>query len=211
MFISFEGIEGCGKTTQVDRLAAAIEAQGISVVMTREPGGTSVGQKIRDILLDARNQSLSPLAELFLYAADRSQHIQEVIRPALKQGKWVICDRFFDATTVYQGCSRGLDMNFVALLNESATGGIKPDVTFLLDCPVNVGLQRAFDRNKRQQLEGQDRFEKEDKMFHRAVREGYLALAEKETERFVVVDASRSPDEVASLIFRHMQPFMGGR
>lgn len=211
MFISFEGIEGCGKTTQVDRLAVGIEALGISVVTTREPGGTPVGQKIRNVLLDARNQRLSPLAELFLYAADRSHHVQEVIRPALERGKWIICDRFSDATTVYQGYSRGLDMNLVTLLNESAAGGVRPDITFLLDCPVHVGLRRAIDRNKRLQLEGQDRFERENERFHRSVREGYLELAKKEKDRFVVVDATRSPAEVASFIFHHLKPLMDGR
>jgi len=158
VFISFEGIEGCGKTTQVHRLASRIEGLGISVVTTREPGGTPVGQEIRRILLDARNRHLSPLSELFLYEADRSQHVQDVILPALRDGKWVLCDRFFDATTVYQGYSRGLDMEMIALLNEAAAGGLRPDITFLLDCPVDVGLRRAVNRNMRLELEGQDRF-----------------------------------------------------
>ncbi len=206
VFISFEGIEGCGKTTQVHRLASHLETLGIPVLRTREPGGTPVGQKIRTILLDARNQHLCPLAELFLYAADRSQHVEEVIRPALSEGKWVLCDRFLDATTVYQGYSRRLDLELVHLLNETATGGLLPDITFLLDCPVETGLGRAIDRNREQELEGQDRFEREQKTFHASVREGYLRLSRREGERFIVIDATHDEDEMETAIFRHISP-----
>lgn len=207
MFISFEGIEGCGKTTQVHRLACRIKALGIPVVTTREPGGTSIGHEIRKILLDAGNRNLSPLAELFLYAADRSQHVQDVIRPALMRGKWVLCDRFFDATTVYQGYSRGLDVNLIHLLNETATGGLVPDITFLLDCPVDVGLSRAVHRNMEMALEGQDRFEQERKEFHDSVRKGYLSLSSKE-KRFIVIDATVGEDEMESAIFGHVRPLI---
>ncbi len=208
MFITFEGIEGCGKTTQVKRLAVRLERDGTAILTTREPGGTPIGQKIRKILLDARNQSLSSLAELFLYAADRSQHIREVIQPALKEGKWVLCDRFSDATTVYQGLSRGLDMGVVAELNKLATDGLQPDFTFLLDCPVSVGLQRAFNRNRMLRQENQDRFEREEETFHHSVRQGYLDLANREKDRFIIVDATLGEDEIEQAIFRHISPMI---
>ncbi|MFZ0447881.1 MAG: dTMP kinase [Desulfatiglandaceae bacterium] len=208
MFITFEGIEGCGKTTQVKRLAIRLERAGIPILMTREPGGTRIGQEIRKILLDARNESLSSLAELFLYAADRSQHIREMIQPALKDEKWVLCDRFSDATTVYQGLSRGLDMDLVANLNDLAADGLRPDLTFLLDCPVSVGLQRAFSRNKVLHHENQDRFEREKEKFHRSVRQGYLDLANREKGRIIVIDATLGEDEMERAIFRHISPLM---
>lgn len=211
MFISFEGIEGCGKTTQVMRLADRLEALNISVVTTREPGGTPVGEEVRRVLLDARNKNLSPLAELFLYAADRAQHVQEVISPALAQGKWVLCDRYLDATTVYQGYSRGLDMDLVRLLNKTATGGLLPDMTFLLDCPVEVGLGRALTRNRTMEQEDQGRFEMEEKRFHESVREGYLKLAGTEKERFVLIDASLNEDEMEAFIFSHIKPMVGAQ
>ncbi|TET82781.1 MAG: dTMP kinase, partial [Desulfobacteraceae bacterium] len=190
MFITFEGIEGCGKSTQAKRLVNRLRELAVPLVFTLEPGGTSVGQKIRRILLDSRNQHLSPLAELLLYAADRAQHVEEVIKPALEQEKWVLCDRFFDATTVYQGYARGLDMKLIVTLNEKASPGIRPDITFLIDCAVEIGLERALKRNRIQFQEGQDRFEREKKDFHEAVREGYLTMAMEDRERFVVVDGT---------------------
>ena len=203
MFITFEGIEGCGKTTQVKRLSSRLTLLKIAHVLTLEPGGTPVGRNIRQILLDSRNRSLSPLAELLLYAADRAQHVGEVVRPALMQGKWVVCDRFFDATVVYQGYARGQDMALIGVLNQKACEGIRPDITFLLDCPVQVGLERAFSRNTEVAGE-QDRFERENKRFHLAVREGYLLLASENPERFVVVDASLSEDEMEEQIWQHL-------
>ena len=208
MFITFEGIEGCGKSTQAKRLVNRLRELAVPLVFTLEPGGTSVGQKIRLILLDSRNQHLSPLAELLLYAADRAQHVEEVIKPALEQEKWVLCDRFFDATTVYQGYARGLDMKLIVTLNEKASPGIRPDITFLIDCAVEVGLERALKRNKIQFQEGQDRFEREKKDFHEAVRKGYLHMAMEDPERFVVVDGTLKEDELEELIFRHVEPFI---
>ena len=208
MFITFEGIEGCGKSTQAKRLVNRLRELAVPLVFTLEPGGTSVGQKIRRILLDSRNQHLSPLAELLLYAADRAQHVEEVIKPALEQEKWVLCDRFFDATTVYQGYARGLDMKLIATLNEKASPGIRPDITFLIDCAVEVGLERALKRNKIQFQEGQDRFEREKKDFHEAVREGYLTMAMEDRERFVVVDGTLKEDELEEIIFKHVEPFV---
>jgi dTMP kinase len=208
VFITFEGIEGCGKTTQIKRLAIRLERNGIAILMTREPGGTAIGQEIRKILLDARNHSLSSLAELFLYAADRSQHVREVIQPALREGKWVLCDRFSDATTVYQGLSRGLDMDLVDKLNKLAADGLRPDFTFLLDCPVWMGLERAFNRNKMLLQENQDRFEREKETFHHSVRQGYLDLANREKDRFVVIDATLGEDEIEQTVFRHISPMI---
>ncbi len=208
MFITFEGIEGCGKSTQAKRLVNRLRELAVPLVFTLEPGGTSVGQKIRRILLDSRNQHLSPLAELLLYAADRAQHVEEVIKPALEQEKWVLCDRFFDATTVYQGYARGLDMKLIVTLNEKASPGIRPDITFLIDCAVEIGLERALKRNRIQFQEGQDRFEREKKDFHEAVREGYLTMAMEDRERFVVVDGTLKEDELEELIFRHVEPFI---
>ena len=208
MFITFEGIEGCGKSTQAKRLVNRLRELAVPLVFTLEPGGTSVGQKIRRILLDSRNQHLSPLAELLLYAADRAQHVEEIIKPALEQEKWVLCDRFFDATTVYQGYARGLDMKLIVTLNEKASPGIRPDITFLIDCAVEVGLERALKRNKIQFQEGQDRFEREKKDFHEAVREGYLTMAMEDRERFVVVDGTLKEDELEEIIFKHVEPFI---
>ena len=204
MFITFEGIEGCGKTTQIRRLAKNLERQGIGFTATLEPGGTGVGRKIRKILLDARNHGLTPLAELMLYEADRAQHVEEVVKPALGKGLWVLCDRFFDATVVYQGFARGQDMKLIKVLNEKATQGIVPDCTFLLDCPVEVGLARATARNNK----GQDRFEREKIEFHRKVRQGYLELSGKHSKRYTVIDATQSVTALEKEIMEHMRPFM---
>jgi dTMP kinase len=207
LFITFEGMEGCGKTTQVRRLNRSLQKRGIPCLATLEPGGTEVGRKIRKILLDSRNKGLTPLAELMLYAADRAQHVQEVINPALRKGLWVLCDRFFDATVVYQGFARRQDEGLIRSLNEGATQGLVPELTFLLDCPVKVGLARATARNNR----GQDRFEQEKAAFHRKVREGYLELAGKHRKRFVVIDATAGRDAVETEIFEHIHPLLPKR
>jgi len=208
LFITFEGIEGCGKTTQVKRLEKRLNSEGISLITTLEPGGTRIGKSIRHILLDASNKDLSPLAELILYAADRAQHVEEVIKPALDQGKWVICDRFFDATLAYQGAARGLDMELIGILNDKATQGLRPDITFLLDCPVEMGLARALQRNKDLSQEDQDRFEREKLEFHRKVRKGYLELVRKENKRFVVINATLPEDDVEQDIFQSLSPIL---
>jgi dTMP kinase len=163
-----------------------------------------VGRKIRKILLDSRNIALMPLAELMLYAADRAQHVQEVIKPALRKGLWVLCDRFFDATVVYQGFARGQDEGLIRSLNENVTQGLVPELTFLLDCPVKVGLARATARNNR----GQDRFEREKVAFHRKVREGYLELSRRHRKRFVVIDATAGRDAVEMEIFEHIHSLL---
>ena len=208
MFVTFEGIEGCGKTTQLERLADTLKRHGIPLVTTFEPGGTRIGNDIRRILLDARNEDLTPLTELILYAADRAQHIEELVKPALNQGKWVICDRFVDATLAYQGVARSQDMRLIQLLNETTTHGICPDMTFLLDCPVEMGLERAIKRNEVPSHQGQDRFERETLDFHSKVRKAYLDLASKNRERFVIIDASLSEDEIEREIFVHIEPHL---
>ncbi len=208
MFITFEGIEGCGKTTQVRRLVRRMEDKKIPVVSTLEPGGTGIGNKIRRILLDVRHKNLLPLTELLLYAADRAQHVEEVIRPALKEGKWVICDRFFDATVAYQGIGRGQDMEWIETLNAWVTQGIRPDRTFLLDCPVELGLERAQSRNRDHSNQDQDRFERERADFHAGVRQGYLELARANADRFVVIDATQTEERLEQEIFGHLRPYL---
>ena len=208
MFITFEGIEGCGKTTQIKRLAKNLNRHGIPLVTTLEPGGTAIGKKIRRILLDPLNKNITPLAELILYAADRTQHVEEVIKPSLDQGKWVICDRFIDATFAYQGSARGQDMKLILFLNKKATQGIKPDITFLLDCPVEVGLDRAIKRNKTVSHNGQDRFEKENLDFHLKVRSAYLELAHKDRKRFFVIDTTAAKDKVEQRILKFLKPYL---
>ncbi len=205
MFITFEGIEGCGKSTQAKRIANRLERSGVSLILTREPGGTPIGHDIRQILLSSGNRDLPPLAELFLYEADRALHMAGVVKPALAEKKWVLCDRFFDATTAYQGYARGQDLRMTTHLNEIASFGITPDVTFLLDCPVSVGIKRALKRNAESNVVGQDRFEQEKTVFHEAVRRGYMDLAKKNPERFVVVDATQAENRLEEAIFSHLK------
>jgi dTMP kinase len=207
LFITFEGIEGCGKTTQIKRLARRLEESGIRLISTLEPGGTRIGQDIRKVLLDSQNAHLAPLAELILYAADRAQHIEEIIKPALDQGKWVLCDRFFDATVAYQGSGRGLDMLLIKTLNDLVTKGIRPDLTLLLDCPPETGIERAIKRINLNGEAGQDRFEREKMEFHKRVREGYLEIARRE-QRFAVIDATLSEDQVEEEIFKAVSVFI---
>ncbi len=193
MFITFEGIEGSGKTTQMEHTRRYLEACGKPCVTTREPGDTRIGRQIRKILLDPENRDLAPEAELFLYAADRAQHIRERIRPALEAGHAVISDRFSDATTVYQGHARGLDLSMIRDIHTQVLEGLTPDITFLFDLDPVVGLERAWaaiDGGKRPT--GESRFEQETLAFHEKVRKGYLILAEEYPERIVIIDASVS-------------------
>ena len=208
MFITFEGIEGCGKTTQIKLLAKRLTKLGIPFIRTFEPGGTRIGHKIRRILLDARHRHLDPLAELLLYIADRSQHMAEVVKPALTKGQWVLCDRFSDATVAYQGKARGQDLDLIRLLNAQAKAGIEPDLTFVLDCPVEVGLGRALQRNQSGALKGQDRFELEKLTFHEKVRQAYLDLARQEPKRFVILDGMLPVARIAEIIQQHLQGFL---
>jgi dTMP kinase len=197
MFITLEGIEGSGKTTQIDRLVEFLEDKGIGCVSTRQPGGTLIGENIRSILLDPANSALAPLTELLLYMADRAQHIHELIRPALMNGKTVVCDRYFDATLVYQGFARGLSIELIGQLHQLLFDDLKPDVTFLLDLSPQVGLERAWQQlNNGQRSGDESRFEAEALAFHEKVRAGYLELARLEPDRFRIVDAAQSQDKV---------------
>jgi dTMP kinase len=200
-FITLEGIEGCGKSTQAELLSRELHAEtGCQVVATREPGGCPIANKIRAILLDADNRELVPLAELLLYAAARAQHVAEVIRPALAEGKIVLCDRYTDATTAYQGYGRALDLPLIENLAQLATGGLTPDLTILLDCPEEVGLKRAMARINASSGAREERFEQESLRFHHAVREGYLKLAAAHPDRFIVVDGTLGISEAAAAI-----------
>jgi dTMP kinase len=191
MFITFEGIEGSGKSTQIKRLAAWLEAKGGAVKLTREPGGSELGLALRRILLDAANTDIVSRAELFLYLADRAQHVKQVVQPALEQGKVVLCDRFTDSTVAYQGYGRGLDPQMLHSLNEASVDGVSPDLTVLFDLPPEVGLVRARSRNEEQGAsETEGRFEAEELAFHHRVRDGYLKLAERFPERIKIVDAT---------------------
>ncbi|MEA5112795.1 MAG: dTMP kinase [Geobacteraceae bacterium] len=205
-FITFEGIEGCGKTTQMRLLADFLTSRGHNVTRTREPGGCAIADQVRAILLDAENRALVPLAELLLYAAARAQHVEEVIRPALAAGGIVICDRFTDATVAYQGYGRSLDLDLIDRLNRIATGGIMPDLTVLLDCPEETGLDRAMERINSTAGAREERFEQESIKFHRAVRQGYLRLADAEPHRFLVLDATRGIEETAAEIVGKILP-----
>ena len=206
MFITFEGIDGCGKSTQLSRFETTLKKQGISFVVTSEPGGTRIGQAIRKILLDIDNVDIAPLTELFLYEADRAQHISEIIKPALDAGKWVICDRYFDATTVYQSIVLEQHEKLVEQLNYEATLGLEPDITFLLDCPVEVGFERIEKRDKADKKI--DRFEKKTIDFHIKVRYGYLALANKHKNRFKIIDSTLDKDRVERKIREIMSLYL---
>ncbi len=203
MFITLEGIEGAGKTTQIKDMVAFFESRGRTCTVTREPGGTAIGQKIRSILLDPECSSMAALAELLLYNADRVQHVETVIKPALAAGKTVICDRFYDATTVYQGYARGLDIGLIMTLHALVLGGLKPDMTILFDLPTKIGLTRAWkairqgDRTHRE-----TRFEKEKLEFHEKIRAGYLDMARQEPSRFTIIDARQDPIRVKEEILR---------
>lgn len=199
-FITFEGIEGCGKTTQLRLLKERLAALGEKVTVTREPGGCPVADQMRAILLDAKNSAITPLAELLLYAAARAQHVQEVIVPALERGETVLCDRFTDATVAYQGHGRGLDLAVIEKLNTLATGSLQPALTVLIDCPVEVGLSRALARIEATSGAKEERFERESLLFHQKVRNGYLALANAFPERFVVVDGSGDVRQTGLLV-----------
>lgn len=191
MLITFEGVEGSGKTTQIKNLLNYLKEKGIPCLGTREPGDTVIGKKIRQILLDPENRGLVSQAELFLYAADRAQHIEERIRPALNEGTVVVCDRFYDATTAYQGYARGLDLDLIYQINDVVLDGLKPDLTILFDLDPSVGLKRAWKAlDSGGRSENESRFEQEKEVFHKKVRDGYLKIASMEPTRVKIIDAS---------------------
>ena len=196
MFVTVEGVEGAGKSTLMGMLAFELEKRKLPFVRTREPGGCGLGAKIRPLLLDVSSR-VDSRAELFLFLADRAQHVAEVIRPALERGEWVLCDRYADSTIAYQGYGRGMDVERLQALNDDATGGLWPDRTLLLDLPVETGLARALARNGREGLSlSEGRFEAEALAFHERIREGFLARAARWPERFRVLDAGLSPEEL---------------
>lgn len=199
-FLTVEGIEGVGKSTQVPRLAHALTARGIDCVLTREPGGTPLAEKIRELVLSPGAEVLPDAAELLLMFAARSMHLQNLIEPALAAGRWVICDRFTDATYAYQGAGRGMAQETISQLERLVQGALRPDLTLLLDLPVAVGLARAQQRSGGAAASATDRFEREQLQFFERVRAGYLARAGAEPGRILVLDAARSEEDVAALI-----------
>ena len=198
-FITFEGLDGCGKSTQMEKLASALRADGIDVLTTREPGGTEIGERIRAVLLDSRTAGLDPWAEMGLMFAARAQHIAQVIEPALKAGKWVLCDRYTDSTEAYQGGGRRLGSRPVLQMHKLLCDGLWPDLTILMDSDVAYSVQRARRRNKIASpgdAPDENRFERESAAFFNRVHAAYLKIAEREKERVVVVDARPSIAEV---------------
>jgi len=193
-FITFEGVEGVGKTTQCARLRKYLESKGIEVVLTREPGGTPLAESIREVVLDREDEAISSEAELLLMFAARAVHLSNKIVPALERGAWVICDRFTDATVAYQGFGRGQSLEFIQILAENVQHSLWPDLTFLLDAPIELGLQRVAQRGE------SNRFETEKIEFFTKVREGYLYLSEKYPERIKPIDAVQSMDDVTKEI-----------
>jgi len=194
LFITFEGVEGCGKSTQARALRQRIVRRGIPAVLTYEPGGTALGNRLRYVLKRRLQDKISALGELFLFAACRIQLVKEVIRPSLEQGKVVICDRFSDSTIVYQGYGRGLNLETIEDINDLATEGIKPDLTVLLDIPADKGLDRKT-------AKANDRFEAENIAFHHKIRDGYLKLAAEEPGRWLVIDATLPRAEIGKIIW----------
>jgi len=193
ILITLEGGEGTGKSTQLAILAEVLQAAGLTVLVLREPGGTPVGEAIREVLLDPRRTNINDRAELLLYEASRAQLVDEVMRPALAAGKVVICDRFYDSTMAYQGHARGLSLDEVRALNRFATAGLTPDLTIVFDIDPTTGLDRAT-------VNGADRLESEEAEFHDRVREGFVRIAEEEPERVVLIDAAGTPAEVAQRV-----------
>jgi dTMP kinase len=206
--ITFEGIDGCGKTTQLRLLETYLRGCGIDFISTREPGGTELGQKIRSAILHGDKGSVEPLAELLLYTADRAHHVRRVVIPALEAGKLVLSDRFYDATTVYQGVGRGFDPGLVNQLNGLATAGLKPDLTLLFDLEVETAFDRTHQRHDVSNGAGaqRDRLDSEPMEFHRRVRKAYLVLAAREPERFRIIPAGGSIAETYELMITEVKP-----
>jgi dTMP kinase len=201
MFITFEGIEGCGKTTQIRLLSEDLTQRGLDCVATREPGGTSIGEAIRGIFLHCAHDDMLPITELLLITAARAQHVEHVIKPNLKAGRIVLCDRYVDATVAYQGFAAGLGLEMVMRSHELFIESLMPDITILIDCPVEIGLMRSRERNKTAGLQiDEGRFEELDYTFHERVRQGYLELARREPDRFEVVNADGTPDQIQQRI-----------
>lgn len=201
-FITIEGTEGVGKTTNMSFVQQYLQGAGKTVIVTREPGGTDIGEKIREMLLDASNTALVDDAELLLMFAARAQHIHQVIEPALKSGQWVLCDRFTDATYAYQGGGRGIDTDRIAVLESWVQGALRPDLTLLLDIPVKTGLTRASQRSE------PDRFEQERQSFFEKVRQAYLDRANNDTQHYRIIDASQQLENVQKQIVQALKDIL---
>lgn len=207
LFLSFEGPEGSGKSTQIRLLERALLERNARVVSTREPGGTPIGEQIRTVLHDARNQAMLPSAEILLYSAARAQHVEQVIRPALERGDIVISDRFAESTLAYQGYGRGLDLDALAMITAFATGGLKPDLVIYLDMEVQIGLERKR-RDHDQGLGEWNRMDQQSLDFYRRVREGYLTMAGQEPERWLVIDAVQPIEQIHRQIWHRIQAWI---
>jgi dTMP kinase len=202
LLVTFEGIEGSGKSTQIGLTRTYLEEQGYPCLVTKEPGGSPLGEEIRSFLLDRGDLRIDPVTELFLIEADRAEHVVEVIRPAMDEGRIILCDRYTDATVAYQGYARGLDITVITQLNHWATGGLTPQRTIVLDCSVEVGMARA---------KGVDRFEREDKRFHERVREGYQRIAQQEPQRVTVVSGQGEQSAIQKEIRKIIRPLLDRR
>ncbi len=207
VFITFEGIDGCGKSTQMRLLAQKLRGMGYDVTETAEPGGTEIGKQIRGILLDPANRDLKPTTELLLYFASRAQNMEHVIRPARDAGHVVLCDRFTDSTLVYQGCGRGLGVETVLALDRIACGGLKPDRTVLIDIDLNTSLFRAHRRNVKAAATD-TRMDEQPVEFYARVRDAYYALAKRESDRFLVIDGSSDIGSVAARVWEAVAPYV---
>ena len=200
IFITFEGIEGSGKSTLLNNIAGALRRSGLDPLMTREPGGTSLGVALRKVLLNPEMEKIGSKAELMLFAADRAQHVSQVILPALETGQVVLCDRYSDATLAYQGYGRGIPLDVITDVDNHARNGVIPHMTVLLDLPVETGLTRARTRNDESRDNSESRIDEEEMAFHQKVREGYLTLADNEPKRFLVLDGLDKQDRLAELV-----------
>jgi dTMP kinase len=209
-FITFEGIEGSGKTTQIQLLSNHLEERGLDHLLTREPGGTPIGDQVRKLVLNPANNAMTPTCEMLLYSAARAQHVEQVIRPALAQGRIVLCDRFKDATLAYQGYGRGLLLDIIRALHSLEILSLQPDLTLLFDIDPRAALERARSRDRSKSPEG-TRFEQEGLEFHDRVRQGYLELARHEPDRFVLIDARGSVKEVQGRVLAGVQRLLAAR
>jgi len=205
IFVSFEGIEGTGKSTQAKLIYEWLRDKGLDAILTEEPGGTHIGLKIRELLLAVEHKDMTPITELLLYNASRAQHVKEVIRPAIEKGLIVITDRFTDSTLAYQGYGRGIDFDHIGSIDRVATNNLRPDITILLDLDVEAGLKRNRGINKT------DRLELEDVVFHRRVRSGYLDLVAKEPQRIKLIDASVNIEEIHKKIIGVITDFINSK
>ena len=207
--ITFEGIEGSGKSTQIKLVAEYFVEKNVPIIVTQEPSGTDIGRKIGSILFNSEHYYMCAETEMFLFCAARAQHVREKILPALEQNKVVLCDRFSDATYAYQGAGRGLDHEFIRLINDYSALHLKPGLTLLFDLPVEIGLQRATDRNNRlKEPSSIDRFERENIDFHQRIRDGYLNILRNDPQRFRLIDANQDVNAIQEEVRRHISDFI---